>query len=87
MNVYVLLDSDKTTVLSICSSYQSGYTETALKEPTVDLSRLAGYKVVDDYLEFDEDKYNDYILEQTKKTSHYCWRNYDERVISCHSAC
>lgn len=67
MNVYVLLDSDKTTVLSICSSYQSGYTETTLKEPTVDLSRLAGYKVVDDYLEFDEDKYNDYILEQTKK--------------------
>ena len=66
MNVYVLLDSDKTTVLSICSSYQSGYTETTLKEPTVDLSRLAGYKVVDDYLEFDEDKYNDYILEQTK---------------------
>ena len=67
MNVYVLLDSDKTTVLSICSSYQSGYTETTLKEPTVDLSRLAGYKVVDDYLEFDEDKYNDYILGQTKK--------------------
>lgn len=67
MNVYVLLDSDKTTVLSICSSYQSGYTEATLKEPTVDLSRLAGYKVVDDYLEFDEDKYNDYILEQTKK--------------------
>lgn len=67
MNVYVLLDSDNTTVLSICSSYQGGYTEVTLKEPTVDLSRLAGYKVVDNYLEFDEDKYNDYILEQTKK--------------------
>ena len=67
MNVYVLLDSDNTAVLSICSSYQGGYTEVTLKEPTVDLSRLAGYKVVDNYLEFDEDKYNDYILEQTKK--------------------
>lgn len=67
MNVYVLLDSDNTAVLSICSSYQGGYTEVTLKEPTVDLSRLAGYKVVDNYLEFDEDKYNDYILEQAKK--------------------
>lgn len=67
MNVYVLLDSDNTAVLSICSSYQGGYTEVTLKESTVDLSRLAGYKVVDNYLEFDEDKYNDYILEQTKK--------------------
>lgn len=54
-------------MLAISSEYQGGYKEVTLKEPTIDLSRMAGYKVVENYLEFDEDKYNNYILEQTKK--------------------
>ena len=70
MNIYVLMDNEYSQVLELSTSKFNGFIEVTLKENTIDLSKLCGYKVTIEkdikYLEFDEEKYNNYIIEQNK---------------------
>lgn len=70
MNIYILMDNECSQVLEISTSKFNGFIEVTLKENTIDLSKLCGYKMTIEkdikYLEFDEEKYNNYIIEQNK---------------------
>ncbi|WP_300077569.1 hypothetical protein [uncultured Thomasclavelia sp.] len=83
MNIYVLMDNEYTQVLELSTSKFNGFIEVTLKENTIDLSKLCGYKMTIKkdikYLEFDEEKYNNYIIEQNKDiTLQEAQKKYDE---------
>ena len=83
MEIYVLMDSGYTQVLELSTSNFNGYTKVTLKDNTIDLSKLCGYKMTVEndikYLEFDEEKYIKYISEQNKQTAlEEAQKKYDE---------
>lgn len=83
MNIYVLMDNEYSQVLELSTSKFNGFIEVALKENTIDLSKLCGYKMTLEkdikYLEFDEEKYNNYIIEQNKDIAlQEAQKKYDE---------
>ena len=45
MEVYILLNSDYTQILSLSTNDQLNYTKVTLKDNTIDLSKLPGYKM------------------------------------------
>lgn len=83
MYIYVLMDNEYSQVLELSTSKFNGFIEVTLKENTIDLSKLCGYKMTIEkdikYLEFDEEKYNNYIIEQNKDIAlQEAQKKYDE---------
>ena len=66
MKVYVVTDDKGYICAYHTSAEYTAYEEVEQENPTIDISKLQGYKIQDGKLIFDENLYNTYISEQEK---------------------
>lgn len=69
MKVYVATDNKGYISAYHTSAEFTAFEEAEQENPTIDISKLQGYKIQDGKLIFDEDLYTTYISEQEKETA------------------